>query len=82
MSKKEYGKYEVEGALDLKKAKVKVTIYIDGDVLERAKSEAKLKHTKYQTLINSLLRETLMTEKSRLDLLEERVLQLEAASSS
>ena len=81
MTKKEYGDFEVEGDLDIKKAKVKVTMYLDGDILDKARTEAKTQHTRYQTLINNLLREALLSERSRLDVLEERISHLEAVNS-
>ena len=77
---KEYGDFEVEGNLDLKQAKVKVTIYLDGDVLENARKIAKKEHVKYQALINSILRKSLLIEsqaEERIRILEERVMKLE-----
>lgn len=77
---KEYGDFEVEGELDLKQAKVKVTIYLDGDVLENAREIAKKEHVKYQALINSILRKALLHEdqsEDRIKTLEERVMKLE-----
>jgi len=77
---KEYGDFEVEGELDLKQAKVKVTIYLDGDLLDNARKIAKKEHVKYQTLINSILRRSLLNEnqaEDRIKILEERVMKLE-----
>ena len=77
---KEYGDFEVEGELDLNQAKVKVTIYLDGDVLENARKTAKKEHVKYQALINSILRKALLHEgqaEDRIKTLEERVMKLE-----
>ena len=77
---KEYGDFEVEGELDLNQAKVKVTIYLDGDVVEHARKIAKKEHVKYQTLINSILRKSLLNEsqaEERIKTLEERVMKLE-----
>lgn len=80
---KTYGDFEVEDDLDFKKAKVKVTLYLDGDVLDMARKESAKKHTKYQALINQVLREVLLSEQAeedRLRKLEERVSLLEAGN--
>ncbi len=69
----EYGDFEVEGSLDIKNAKVKITLYVDGDVLEKVRSLAKKEQTKYQTLINRILRKTVLNE----NLLEDRIRVLE-----
>lgn len=78
---KEYGTHEVDGELDINNAKIKVTIYLDGDVVIKARELAKVQGTKYQSLINSVLRESLLREKTvakRLENLESRVEILES----
>lgn len=62
---KKYGKHEVEGELELKNAKVKVTLYIDGDILEYIRKDAKNKNKKYQTLLNDTLREYFLSDESQ-----------------
>lgn len=56
MSKKkvQYGKVEISDET-FKRAKVRVTTFIDLDVLKALKQEAAAKKTKYQTLMNQLL---------------------------
>ncbi|MDD9952494.1 MAG: BrnA antitoxin family protein [Zetaproteobacteria bacterium] len=76
--KVEYGKHDI-GDLDMKKAKAKVTIYLDGDVLEAVQSEAERTGTKYQPLLNQALRERFLGEKTvlqRLDAIESRLAKL------
>ncbi len=43
-------------AFDAKKVKVRITTFVDEDVLEMLKSYAKNSGSKYQTVLNSLLR--------------------------
>jgi hypothetical protein len=43
-------------AFDAKKVKVRITTFVDEDVLEMLKSYAKHSGSKYQTVLNSLLR--------------------------
>ena len=69
-----------ESDLDIKKAKVRVNTWIDGDIVLKLKKEAKKMGKGYQTLLNETLRETLFKEKSpmkeilqRLDRLEKKV---------
>ena len=49
-----------ETYLDPKEQKLKVTLYLDGDIYDKAKSEAKKQGKKYQRLINEVLREVLI----------------------
>ncbi|HYX39083.1 MAG TPA: hypothetical protein VE954_38760 [Oligoflexus sp.] len=65
---------EIEEELNLDDAKFKITLYLDGDLLKRAKEEAAKEKMKYQPYINKLLREVLLGERSTL---EERVSKLE-----
>lgn len=41
-------------------AKVRITLFVDGDVLLKIRDEAKERKTKYQTLINQTLREVFL----------------------
>lgn len=82
-SKKDIVKGKVnltESDLDIKKAKVRVNTWIDGDIVLKLKKEAKKMGKGYQTLLNETLREALLKEKSpmkeilnRLDRLEQKV---------
>lgn len=65
---------EIEEELNLDDAKFKVTLYLDGDVLRKAREEAAKRKMKYQPYLNGLLREILLGEK---DSLEERISRLE-----
>jgi predicted DNA binding CopG/RHH family protein len=60
MSKKkiQYGKVEISDE-DFKQAKVRVTTFIDLDILKALKQEALVKKTKYQTLMNQLLHDAI-----------------------
>lgn len=53
---------KVLGDLDYKDAKVKVSMFLDGDLLLAVKSEAKKTGQKYQSLINKTLREIFLNE--------------------
>ena len=50
--------------LDPKNHKVRITSFIDGDVLLELKSRAEQQGTKYQTLLNQLLRDALKGSES------------------
>lgn len=66
-----YGKGDlVERDLAPQDAKLKVTIYLDGDLLLEVRRQAKKAGKKYQTMINESLRESILGEKSRIDLEE------------
>lgn len=56
-----YGDKDVlpDQEFDPRDAKVRISIMIDGDILDRYKKEAERLHTKYQTLMNQKLRESL-----------------------
>jgi uncharacterized protein (DUF4415 family) len=66
MAKKKirYGKKDLlaPGDLDLKNAKVMITIRLDGDVLAAIKKAADQVHVPYQTLVNQKLRETFLAQ--------------------
>jgi predicted DNA binding CopG/RHH family protein len=74
MTDKKQKLVEIDEELNLDDAKFKVTLYLDGDVLRRAREEAAKQKMKYQPYLNRLLREILLGEKSSL---EERVSRLE-----
>ena len=61
---------------DLKSENIKarITTFLDLDLLDELKSQAKKEHTKYQTLLNSILREKLFGDQS----LEQRIDELES----
>ncbi|MEZ4740857.1 MAG: BrnA antitoxin family protein [Bdellovibrionota bacterium] len=83
-----YGKKDfIEGDLSPQSAKVKVTIYLDGDLLLEVRRKAKKLGKKYQTLINESLREKFLGDKASVNPedfkeLSERVALLEKAVSS
>jgi predicted DNA binding CopG/RHH family protein len=45
--------------LNPKNAKVRITMFLDGPILDKAKNFANLTDSKYQTLLNECLNETL-----------------------
>ena len=72
-----FGKKDLlnESDLDPKNHKVRITSFIDGDVLAELKARAEQQGTKYQTLLNQLLRQALKDSAS----LAERLKRLEDA---
>ncbi len=57
------GEIEIqEGDLELSEAKVRVNVWIDGDVVQELRERAKRENINYQTLMNSLLRKVLFKE--------------------
>jgi len=63
-----YGEKDVvTEELDIKQAKVKVSMFLDGDLLTEIKEQAKLSGVKYQTFINQTLRQVFMDESTRFD---------------
>ena len=77
-AKIKYGKKDLltETDLDPKNHKVRITSFIDGDILVELKARAEQQGTKYQTLLNQLLRQVLKDSASvteRLKKLEEAV---------
>lgn len=60
---------ELEEALSAEDSeiKVRITAMIDLDILKELKARAKKNHTKYQTLLNSILREALFEKESNND---------------
>lgn len=83
-----YGKNDlVDNDLSPQEAKLKVTIYLDGDLLLEVRRQAKMAGKKYQTLINESLRDVFVAQKARVDPMEfqrlmERVTILEKAVAS
>ena len=77
-AKIKYGKKDllIEDDLDPKNHKVRITSFIDGDILVELKARAEQQGTRYQTLLNQLLRQALKDSASvaeRLKKLEEAV---------
>lgn len=81
-----YGDVELDhDEFDPKYSKVRITTFIDLDVIESLKKKAKKQGRGYQTLLNEILREKVMGEKAsnemelfqklinRIERLEERV---------
>lgn len=63
-----YGEKDVlTEELDIKKAKVKVSMFLDGDLLMEVKEQAQKSGVKYQTFINQTLRQIFMDETARFD---------------
>lgn len=72
----QHGKVEIEdNELDLNRAKVRVNMWIDGDILEKVRKDAHEHGLKYQTYINKLLRDAVLGNevKERLEALEKIV---------
>jgi hypothetical protein len=73
-----YGKKDVlsKNEFNSENVKVRITTYIDLDILEALKVEAKKTKQKYQTLLNTKLRESVSGEKtiySSLNSIKERL---------
>ncbi len=83
-----YGKDDlIDGDLPPQEAKLKITIYLDGDLLLEVRRQAKNAGKKYQTMINESLRDAFLNQKARVDpqdfqRLVERVAILEKALAS
>ncbi|WP_374000103.1 BrnA antitoxin family protein [Bdellovibrio bacteriovorus] len=71
-----YGSVEIdEGEFSPENVKVRVTAMVDGDVLDALKKRAVRESTKYQTLMNRLLRDSLFgAEPPDMDKIEEALL--------
>jgi uncharacterized protein (DUF4415 family) len=74
-----YGSKSViaEGELSLSNAKVRVNAWIDGDVIEKLRSDAKKKGIGYQTLLNQVLRKAVLGEVDPIEELTKRIEELE-----
>lgn len=83
-----YGKDDlIDGDLPPQEAKLKITIYLDGDLLLEVRRQAKKAGKKYQTMINEWLRDAFLNQKAKVDpydfqRLVERVAILEKALAS
>ncbi len=66
----------IDGEFDPRETKVKVTVYVDGDLVNRLRERAKEEGIKYQPYINKLLRQA-MDEKPLLDDIQDRLKALE-----
>jgi len=74
-----YGDVEVsEEDLKIENAKIRVNTWIDGDIVQELRKRAKLENTKYQTLLNNLLRASVFKKDASLDEILERLGRLEA----
>ena len=79
MSKKpiKYSKKDNLENSDFSVSKVRITTMIDKDLLVWLKKEAQKSDSKYQTLLNTILRQAKGTNPDRLADLEERLSELE-----
>lgn len=73
-----YGKKDIltKDEFNSENIKVRITTYIDLDILEALKLEAKKTRQKYQTILNTKLRESIIKDKniySSLSSIEERL---------
>ena len=69
-----------DNEFDKKNTKVRITTFIDIDLIEKLKEEAALSGKKYQTLLNEKLREILLEEetiKSTLSNINQRLTNVE-----
>lgn len=72
-----YGKVELEGTpFDPKQSKVKITTWVDADVLLALREQAARNGSKYQTLMNHILREAVSSGRGTL---EDRLKRIEDA---
>jgi len=71
-AKVKYGKKDLlsESDLDPKNHKVRITSFIDGDILVELKARAEQQGTKYQTLLNQILRQALKDSANMADRLK------------
>lgn len=71
----EYGDVEIESPKDWdkKEVKIRITTFLDQDLLLEIKKNAKLQKKKYQSYINERLREVFFEEES----VESRLMKLE-----
>ena len=68
---------DIEGPLRVEDAKIKVTLYLDGDILKAVKRKAKDENKKYQSLVNETLREVFLEDKPIRKELQELVKRVE-----
>ncbi len=64
-----YGNADVDfpDSLNNREVKVRITAMIDGDVKSKLQRRAKEENTKYQTLLNQILRQHLFDEKNPIE---------------
>ena len=73
-----YGDVEIsEEDLKIENAKVRVNTWIDGDIVQELRRRAESENTKYQTLLNNLLRASVFKKDAFLDEIIERLGRLE-----
>jgi hypothetical protein len=73
-----YGDVEIsEEDLKIENAKVRVNTWIDGDIVQELRRRAESENTKYQTLLNNLLRASVFKKDASLDEIIERLGRLE-----
>lgn len=77
MSKRQKDFKELEKPTSKKDLKVKITTYIDSDVYLRLNELAKKQKTKYQTLLNSFLRQSVLKEEDELEMIKQRLVAIE-----
>ncbi len=81
----EYGENDaIAGTLKAQEAKVRINMFIDGDLLLEIRAQAQRQNTKYQTLINQSLRKLFLDDDQSVDVkdfkeLRHRVEMLEAS---
>ena len=64
----EYGEKDaIDGVLKTQEAKVRINMFIDGDLLLKIRELAKQHNTKYQTLINQSLRKLFLDDNPIVD---------------
>ena len=64
----EYGEKDaIDGVLKAQEAKVRINMFIDGDLLLKIRELAKQHNTKYQTLINQSLRKLFLDDSPIVD---------------
>ena len=69
----------IEGSLLPEKTKVRVNMFIDGDTLMEVRAMAKKSGSKYQTLLNKLLRDAVFNQKTQAEQINERLGNIEGA---
>lgn len=67
-----FGEVEIDEH-EFSKGKIRITTFIDEDVYRALKQRARAQGTKYQTLLNDLLREQLFPPKRKIDALIKEV---------
>lgn len=65
----------IDGTLKAQEAKVRINMFIDGDLLLKIREVAKQHNTKYQTLINQSLRKLFLDDSLTVDVKDFKDLQ-------